>query len=114
MTPSRKKIVNSLGQKSYKAAARAITSADKTKSHVVISIAQQIWHGIVVATIAFGMGVDCPDIHQIVHIGPPNDVESYIQETGRAGRDSMQSVAVLFQIPGGIKNTSRARHQSSH
>lgn len=44
MTPSRKRIVNSLGRKSYQAAARAITSADSTKCHVLSSIAQQIRH----------------------------------------------------------------------
>ena len=44
MTPSRKRIVNSLGRRSYKAAARAITSSDQTKRHVVGSIALQIRH----------------------------------------------------------------------
>ena len=37
----------------------------------------------VCATVAFGMGVDCPDVEQIIHLGAPNDTESYIQETGR-------------------------------
>ena len=51
---------------------------------------------IVIATIAFGMGIDCPDIHRIIHFGPPSNIESYIQETGRAGRDGVLSTAVLF------------------
>ena len=38
---------------------------------------------VVVAKVAFGMGIDCTDIRQIVHLGPPDDVEGYIQETGR-------------------------------
>ena len=37
---------------------------------------------IIIATIAFGMGLDCPNIRQIIHWGPSSDVESYLQETG--------------------------------
>ena len=46
------------------------------------------------ATIAVGMGVDCADIRQIVHVGLPDDIHSYmyIQETGRAGRDGQASL----------------------
>ena len=51
---------------------------------------------IVVATIAFGMGIDCPNIHQIIHVGPPSDIESYIQHIGRAGRDNKPSCALML------------------
>lgn len=51
---------------------------------------------VVVATIAFGMGLDCPDVSKIIHWGPPGDIESYLQETGRAGRDNLPSDAVLY------------------
>ena len=50
----------------------------------------------IVVTIAFGMGVDCPDVRQIVHWGVPEDIETYVQETGRAGCDGLLSCAVLF------------------
>ncbi len=59
---------------------------------------------VVIATVAFGMGVDCHDIRQVIHYGSPNDIESYIQQTGRAGRDSLPSLAVL------VKNTGRSRY----
>ncbi len=39
----------------------------------------------VIATIVFGMGLDCPNVRRIIHWGVPADVESYLQETGRAG-----------------------------
>ena len=42
------------------------------------------------------MGLDCPDVRRIVHWGPTCDVESYIQETGRAGRDGLQATATLY------------------
>ena len=44
---------------------------------------------IVIATVTFGMGIDSPDVRQIVQIGLPDDTESYIQETGCAGRDAL-------------------------
>lgn len=42
---------------------------------------------IVITTIAFGMGINCPNVYQIIHWDVPDDEEMYVQETGRAGRD---------------------------
>ena len=52
---------------------------------------------VVVATVAFGLGIDCLDVRQIVHIGMPEDVESYIQETGRARRDGEHALETLLK-----------------
>ena len=64
---------------------------------------------ILIATTAFGLGVDCPDIERIINWGSPNTLEELVQETGRGGRNGRQVDAILYTKKIGKKLTTDMR-----
>src|SRR5207247_1650479 len=80
--------------------ARPYHAGMSTEDRVAV---QEWWAGsaeaIVVATIAFGMGIDKADVRYVYHYNLPKSLESYSQEIGRAGRDGRESICELFACP---------------
>ena len=72
---------------------------------------QEAWQNdrtrVMVATNAFGMGIDKPDVRLVVHLDPPDSLEAYFQEAGRAGRDGAPAEAILLTHPRDVRLLSQ-------
>ena len=80
------------------------------KNKLIEQFTKQSSLRVVIATIAFGMGIDCPNVGHVIHWGIPSDAEMYVQESGRAGRDGELSCATIWKTSTDLTTRYTTQH----